>query len=342
MTITTERPTIAVVIPNRNDATYLRACLDSVLKQRVRANQIIVVDDASTDRSLDVIHEKLQDLHGVEVVANPVCLGTMAALNVGLERVTSDYVLFLSSNDYLTADILERAKSSIGNTAAPGIWSAMVWVAREDGRRRFVYPSPVVALRGTFLSSEQCTRLAKSPGNWFTGTTTMYHRETLQRIGGFDADYGGLADLLAATTVASIKGAYFLPEPLGVVRKHARGYLWRTLTNLPSLENILEKVQRVGPTLSPALFSQKFCERTKHRLHFASLRAINDQKWVGIPDLWHGRRYAALRVISGAIGERRRTQLIIAFLLLRPLDVPSAIWNRGLLTLWVMWCTYVY
>lgn len=332
------KPTIAVVIPNRNDSNFLRACLDSVLHQSVRPDQIVVVDDQSTDSSIDIIREKLAGVSRAELVINPTCLGTMGALNEGLKRVTSEYVLFLSSNDYLSEGILGRAKSCIERAGSPGVWSAMVWVADENGSCLKLNPSPVVALTDTFLPPEKCIRLAKMLGNWFTGTTLIYHRETLQAIGGFDIAYQGLGDLLAALTISSLKGASFSPEPLGVVRKHAGGYLWRTLTNPEGLEAILSKIENTGPQLSPALFSRNFCERTRHRFRFAAIRASGEEWQVTLPPSQSQKRYRyrIFGTLAPFIGSHRRLRLVLAYILLRPFDVIPMVWYRWMGVAWIM------
>ena len=321
--------TIAVVIPNRNDSGPLRKCLDSVLNQDVVPDQIIVVDDQSTDDSQAVIRKKLRNIPGAEIVISPIRLGTMGALNEGLNYVTCDYVLFLSSNDYLVNGIFGRAKSCITADGFPGVWSAMVWTVDESGNHLRLYPSPVVSLSDTYLSPIKCVRLAMSIGNWFTGTTLIYHRQTLQEIGGFDTAYQGLADLFAALTVASIGGASFSPEPLGVVRQHADGLMWRTSTNLPGLDEILERMIETGPKLLPKLFSPKFCELMQRRIRFSAIRTFQDNGWQAHARSWTGYRYRLLSVISPFLGNYRKLQLIAAFLLLRPFrDGINIIWYR--------------
>lgn len=322
-------PTIAVVIPNRNDSEHLKKCLDSVLAQNVPPDQIIVVDDQSTDDSLEVIQENLFNIAGARIVVNPTCLGTMGALNEGLKYVTSEYVLFLSSNDYVEKGIFERAKSCIAPAGSPGVWSAMVWVVDENGRHLHLYPSPVVALTDTFFPPDKCIRLAKIVGHWFTGTTLIYHRETLQKIGGFDIAYQGLGDLLAALTVASIKGAAFSPEPLGVMRQHEGGLMWRTITDLPGLDAILTKMENTGPKLSPALFTSKFCDVMKRRVRFTAIRAFHNGEWLIHAGFWQGYRYRILSTVSRFFGNYRILQLVFAFLLLRPFfDLIAIIWYR--------------
>lgn len=322
-------PTIAVVIPNRNDSEHLKKCLDSVLNQSIPPDQIIVVDDQSTDSSLDVIQKKLSNFANVKVIVNPTCLGTMGALNEGLKYVTSEYVLFLSSNDYVEGGIFKRAKPCIAAAGSPGIWSAMVWVVDESGHHLHLYPSPVVALTDTFFPPDECIRLAKIVGHWFTGTTLIYHRETLQKIGGFDITNQGLGDLLAALTVASIKGAAFSPEPLGVMRQHEGGLMWRTITNLPGLDAILTKMENIGPKLSPALFTSKFCDVMKRRLRFTAIRTFHNNEWLTHASSWQGYRYRLLSRVSRLSGKYRRLQLALAFVLLRPhFDLIAIIWYR--------------
>lgn len=322
-------PTIAVVIPNRNDSGPLRKCLDSVLDQNVVPDQIIVVDDQSTDNSLAVIQKKIHNIPGAEIIINPARLGTMGALNKGLNHVTCDYVLFLSSNDYLINGIFKRAKSCITADGFPGVWSAMVWTVDENGKNSRLYPSPVVALSDTYLSPIKCIRLAMSIGHWFTGTTLVYHRQTLQGIGGFDTAYQGLADLFAALTVASIRGASFSPEPLGVMRRHADGLMWQTSTNLPGLDEILDRMIETGPKLSPKLFSPRFCELMQRRIRFTAIRAFQDNSWQAHARSWAGYRYKLLSVISPFLGNHSKLQLITAFLLLRPFrDAINIIWYR--------------
>lgn len=331
----TPMPTIAVVIPNRNDSAYLSDCLDSVLRQSVRPDQIIFVDDYSSDDSLPKARSQLGGVDGVTILANISCLGTMGALNEGLKQVRCDYVFFLASNDHLIDGIIKRAKLSIAKFGKPGVWSAMVWAADEHGHIKYIYPSPVIALRESYFSPDECVSLAMKLGNWFTGTTMLFHRETLQCVGGFDVEYRGLADLFAALTVSSIKGAVFCPQPLGVMRMHSGGYLWRTLTDLDDLEAILTKIEARGSKLSASLFTKRFCSRTRHRIRFAALRASGFIVSTTIHSSWIGARYRLLQAAKSLLGERRKVMTMLAFILLRPFDVWPMIRYRVLGMIWL-------
>ena len=331
------KPTIAVVIPNYNDSDTLKQCLDSVLGQNDIPDQIVVVDDQSTDNSLEVIETCLRDTTNAELIVNPSRLGTMAALNAGLERVTADYALFLSSNDYLMPGIFERARSRIAADGCPGVWSAMVATVDENGRQSRLYPSPVISRKDSYLTPDQCRHMAMRIGHWFTGTTLVYHCETLRKVGGFDIAYRGLADMLAALTIASVKGASFSPEPFGVMRKHAGGLMTSTSADLHGLDEILERIVIVGPRLSPQLFTDKFCEIMQRRIRFTALRTFDNESWIAHARGWQGYRYSLLASVSPLFGRMRKLRLAVAFIILRPpLDLFFMIWYRLFGCLFVM------
>src|SRR3954463_293720 len=94
-------PSIAVIVPNRNHACFLRRCLRSVLEQAVPPDELIVIDDQSTDDSVAVVRSVIEGHACAQLIVNPVNLGTNGALNEGLKRTKSEYVLFLASNDFV-------------------------------------------------------------------------------------------------------------------------------------------------------------------------------------------------------------------------------------------------
>ena len=61
-------PSLAVVVPNRNDSRYLRTCLRSVLDQAVPPDELIVVDDQSTDDSVPLIRSLIDGVPYAQLV----------------------------------------------------------------------------------------------------------------------------------------------------------------------------------------------------------------------------------------------------------------------------------
>lgn len=98
---------VSVIIPVYNVEKYLRQCLDSVVNQTLQDIEIILVDDCSTDSSLDICNEYAKKDARVKVF-HQKNLGSGAARNRGIDSASGEFIVFLDSDDYYPErDILE-------------------------------------------------------------------------------------------------------------------------------------------------------------------------------------------------------------------------------------------
>lgn len=108
---------ISIVIPVYNQAEYLEECLDSVFNQTTPPYEIIVVNDGSTDNSLEIAERyKFSQFPGIESpvkVINQVNKGLASARNTGIMNATGEWVLFLDSDDALKENAIEIFTRSI-------------------------------------------------------------------------------------------------------------------------------------------------------------------------------------------------------------------------------------
>lgn len=97
----------SIIIPNYNSSKWIKRCLDSILEQTYKNYEIIIVDDMSTDNSVEIIKEYLSwNIWLIELKEKRYNGGTR---NVGVENATGDYILFLDCDDYLySKDSLEQ------------------------------------------------------------------------------------------------------------------------------------------------------------------------------------------------------------------------------------------
>ncbi len=101
------QPKFSVIIPVYNTAEFLEKCLRSILNQDIKDIEILVVDDASTDNSVEIV-EKLRNtdkriiLNKFEYNQNQA-----SARNWGIQHATGDYILFVDSDDFLEPNVLK-------------------------------------------------------------------------------------------------------------------------------------------------------------------------------------------------------------------------------------------
>lgn len=97
---------VTVIMPVYNGAKYIEQAIDSVLKQTVKF-ELIVIDDCSTDATLEIVKKYESDVR-VICVPNEKNLGVAASRNKGMELAHGKYIAFLDADDYWTEDKLEK------------------------------------------------------------------------------------------------------------------------------------------------------------------------------------------------------------------------------------------
>jgi glycosyltransferase involved in cell wall biosynthesis len=132
-------PLVSIVVNNFNYARFLSQSIESALAQTHPRTEVVVVDDASSDDSPDIIRA-----YGSRVI--PILLeknvGQGAAVNVGFAASHGDIIIFLDADDYLYPDASSRVVSSW----APGISKLQyrLHLVDSSGETIDLYPAPEV------------------------------------------------------------------------------------------------------------------------------------------------------------------------------------------------------
>lgn len=102
-------PRVSVVVPCYNYERYLRPCVSSALSQPGVEVDVIIVDDKSTDGSLDLARDLARDDSRVQVIAHRSNKGPVGTFNDGLAQAKGEYLVRLDADDLLTPGALGRA-----------------------------------------------------------------------------------------------------------------------------------------------------------------------------------------------------------------------------------------
>lgn len=113
--------TLAVIIPNYNKSKYLSACIESVMQQTRIPDEIVIVDDKSTDNSRQIIQKLCEKYYLIKPIFLKENHGVSYARNTGVRYAETDMVTFLDSDDYYynneklekEAAIVEHYKDSV-------------------------------------------------------------------------------------------------------------------------------------------------------------------------------------------------------------------------------------
>ena len=212
------RPLVSIVVNNFNYGRFLRQSIESALAQDHPRTEVIVVDDASTDGSVEIIRS-----FGDRIV--PVCQeqngGQAAALNAGFAASRGELIIFLDADDYL----YPQAAAAVAAAWTPGVGTVQYRLDLVDkcGQRIDLYPAREVG----FDTGDVVPKLLET--GRYEGTVTSgnaFARKTLCAVLPIPEEVFRIcADGYLITTAPFYGAVAAIEEPLGAYRLHG-GNLW--------------------------------------------------------------------------------------------------------------------
>ncbi|GAB4530274.1 MAG: hypothetical protein Tsb0014_12810 [Pleurocapsa sp.] len=178
---------VSVIIPAYNSAEYISKAIESVLNQTYCNLEIIIVDDASTDATLEII-KSFQDKR-LKIIKNEHNLGVSAARNLALKQARGNWIALLDSDDWYASERLEKLLRIAWNKNADMVadnlhligdgeqrpWNTLL----EANREKLVSVESVNAVR--FIKTDRPSSV-NSPRTWSLGyTKPLMKRSFLMR-----------------------------------------------------------------------------------------------------------------------------------------------------------------
>lgn len=108
---------VSVALCTYNGAKYLAEQLNSILRQTLQPDEIVIIDDCSTDTTLDIIREFACQAGAIKHYVNEQNLGYVRNFSLAISRCTGDYVALADQDDIWMEDHLEKLMNHIGEKA---------------------------------------------------------------------------------------------------------------------------------------------------------------------------------------------------------------------------------
>jgi glycosyltransferase involved in cell wall biosynthesis len=235
-----DKPLISVIIPTYNCAQYVGEAVASVLGQTYKSNNIIVVDDGSSDATSEVLTPYMDEIHYIYQPNQ----GVAVARNRGLAASTGELFAFLDADDVWLPEKLERQVHCLAHNPNAGLVYTNHLILDGDAGLRAVPPAPQ-SYQGYCYSQLFL-------GNPVHASSVVIRRKCLDYVGVFDEQIhrASAEDYDLWLRVARYFEFAYIPDPLTLYRKHATNATHdiRTLT-LGKLY-VLEKALKADPTLA--------------------------------------------------------------------------------------------
>ncbi len=119
-------PKVSVIILNWNQPRLTVDCINSVLKQKYTNFEILLVDNASRDNSVEIFEERFGDNEKIRIIVNPENLGYAGGNNEGVKRARGDYIAILNNDTTVEKDWLEELIKALESDGKIGSVSSKV------------------------------------------------------------------------------------------------------------------------------------------------------------------------------------------------------------------------
>lgn len=215
------QPAVSVVVPVYNKEHYLRRAVDSVLAQTYTDFELVLVDDGSTDRSLDVARSYADPRVRVIHQANG---GEGAARNRGLAEARAPMIALLDGDDQWAPTLLEALMGLVRDFPQAGIYCAP-YVFVEPGGVRVAPQWAEVPARGLLPSY---FRSAAMGDQIATATSVVVPKAVFDAVGGFATDRLGADQDMWARIALRWPLAAISGEPLAFYFRDAQGRVMHT------------------------------------------------------------------------------------------------------------------
>jgi hypothetical protein len=204
-------PVLTAVVCNYNHGRYLRSALDAMLAQSRPPDELIVVDDASTDDSADVLADFTAAHPETVVLRNESNLGFHGAFARGLAAAKGNYVYSGGADDCVLPGFFAPAMDWASRHPEAGLICGRVVAVGPDGRTLAVddieaWPEPRYASPQAFLEEY----LEAAPPMHSLGAAFVFRTDALREVGGFRAELGAWSDTFASRAVGLRHGACWL------------------------------------------------------------------------------------------------------------------------------------
>lgn len=249
-------PTLSVLMPNYNHARFLDEAILGIAEQSRPPDEFLVLDDASTDNSVEKIQRYLPRFPFLRLIRHETNQGVVAASQRLFAEARGDYVFAAAADDIRLPGFFEQAMSMAERFPQAGLVFGMVRMVDEADRHVVtgaasqwhepLYASPARFLR-EYLDVERPSQSACAG--------TIYRRDAIDEVGGYRRELGSWSDSFAFRAIGLKYGVAYVPREV-VTARLLSGSFSHQSSNHP--RKMLDLIARAEQMMTSPEFRDRF------------------------------------------------------------------------------------
>ncbi len=248
------QPTVTVILFNYNYGHYIESALISIITQTRLPDECIVMDDCSTDNSIEIIKRYQKNYPFLQLIENDHNCGINHNVLKGLNIAKGDFIWFLASDDKAQSGFIKRLYTAI--LEYPNIALVCSDPSYFTDDKPGTFSHPLIQNIGTsYISSEKLIELMRKSRFWIPGHTALINRKKLIHSGGFIPELKWHTDWFIQIILGLRHGIAYVPGDLAHMRLNDGTYSQRS-------QDIKEQTQIIKSMLK-ALNHKKYADIRK-------------------------------------------------------------------------------
>lgn len=233
-------PLVSVIIPNYNHARYLDERLDSILSQTFQDFEIIILDDKSTDNSVEVINKYKADPHVSHIVVNEENSGKVfSQWHKGFELAKGSLIWIAESDDKCLPTLLEELVQEFKRDDNLALAFTRTVCFTDDGHESISYGA-IKNSRTERLNGRKFISKYMAGGCYVTNASSaLFRKDIAMGIDNLYTTFKGAGDRLFWIEIAEKGGVTIVNKPLNYCRRHGNN-----VTNKNIASGLLQREDR--------------------------------------------------------------------------------------------------
>ena len=188
-----QKPLVSVIVVNFNGRVFLYNCIKAVLKNNYPEVEIIVVDNGSTDESVDYINKEFANLKNLKLVQLDDNFGPAYARNVGIKNSNGKYLAFLDNDTVPEYNWITSAVEVMENDSTIGVGQCKILLRNHS--KRLDYVGDYLSQYGFLIQQAETNELDNGQYDSYSeifsakSAAMIARKDVCDKIGGFDPSY---------------------------------------------------------------------------------------------------------------------------------------------------------
>jgi len=277
-------PKVSIIIPNYNHARFLERRIQSVLDQTYQDFEIILLDDASPDESIEILSRFAQDPRVYKTIFNEVNSGsTFKQWNKGISQARGEYIWLAESDDYTDKNLLKSLVQPLDRHPNVGVSYCQSWKVDEYDRicssmQDWTDDLDKERWSKDFINSglDECSRYLIQKCIIPNASAVVFRHSIYKKVGGADESFRLSGDWMLWTKMLLVSDIAFTAEPLNFFRTHSNTVRGSCAKSALALQEAFVIVRHI---LQNVRVPQQIQEDTFDGLMNRWLAGIADYRW---------------------------------------------------------------